>query len=305
MSVRSLQHRDVHADALESHHAIYPITLNRPSPWSLKWAAMFSVVAGSMSKMATPEITTGYADVNGLRLYYEMHGNGSPLVLLHGGMLTLDLNFATLIPTLAKKHRVIGVEMQGHGRTADIDREISLANLSSDIVALLDVLQIDRAHVLGHSLGAAVALELGVSCPDRVRSLVPVSASVRPDGMHEDLSDPGRQATSTRMPTAQDFTDFSDAYERLSPHPEHFKEFLATLSASAAALTGWTDQQLAGITAPSLIVVGDHDFMTVEHAALMLDLIPGSQLAVLPGTTHMQATRRADLLLPMLDAFLD
>lgn len=222
-----------------------------------------------------------------------------------GGLLTIDLNFASLIPTLAKKHRVIGVEMQGHGRTADIDREITPANSASDVVALLDALGIDRAHVLGHSMGGAVTLELGVSHPERVRSLVPVSASVRPDGMHEDLSDPAKQATSTRMPTAQDFADFSEAYKRLCPHPEHFDEFLTTLSASAADLQGWTDEQLAGITAPSLIVVGDHDFTTVEHAALMLELIPGSQLAVLPGTTHMQATRRADLLLPMLDAFLD
>jgi len=251
------------------------------------------------------ETTNGYADVNGLHLYYETYGEGSPLVLLHGGMLTIDLNFATLIPTLAKKHRVIGVEMQGHGRTADIDREITPANSASDVVALLGVLGIDRTHVLGHSMGAAVTLELGVSHPERVRSLVPVSASVRPDGMHEDLSDPAKQATSTRMPTAQDFADFTEAYTRLSPHPEHFDEFLTTMSASAADLQGWTDEQLAGITAPTLIVVGDHDFTTVEHAALMLELIPGSQLAVLPGTTHMQATRRADLLLPMLDAFLD
>ncbi len=246
-----------------------------------------------------------YADVNGLHLYYETHGQGSPLVLLHGGMLTIDLSFATLIPTLASKHTVIGVELQGHGRTADIDREIRPANSASDVVALLDVLGIDRTHVLGHSMGAAVTLELGVSHPERVRSLVPISASVRPEGMHEDLRDPAKQATSTRMPTAQDFTNFSEAYQRLSPHPEHFTEFLTTLSASAADLQGWTDEQLAAITAPTLIVVGDHDFTTVEHAALMLKLIPGSQLAVLPGTTHMQATRCAELLLPMLDAFLD
>ncbi|MGI8753707.1 MAG: alpha/beta fold hydrolase [Acidimicrobiales bacterium] len=251
------------------------------------------------------ETTSGYADVNGLHLYYETCGTGSSLVLLHGGLLTIDLNFATLIPTLAKKHRVIGVELQGHGRTADIEREITPANSASDVVALLDVLGIDRAHVLGHSMGGAVTLELGVSYPERVRSLVPVSASVRPDGMHEDLSDPAKQATSTRMPTAQDFADFTEAYKRLSPHPEHFDEFLKTMSAAAADLQGWTDEQLAGITAPTLIVVGDHDFTTVEHAALMLELIPGSHLAVLPATTHIQATQRADLLLPMLDTFLD
>ncbi|MGI8881502.1 MAG: alpha/beta fold hydrolase [Jatrophihabitans sp.] len=251
------------------------------------------------------ETTSGYADVNGLHLYYETYGTGSPLVLLHGGMLTIDLNFAKLIPTLAVKHQVIGVELQGHGRTADIERAFTPANSASDVIALLDILGIERTHVLGHSMGAAVTLELGVNHADRVLARVPISASVRPDGMHEDLSDPAGQATSTRMPTSQDFAEFAEAYQRLSPHPEHFDEFLSSLSASAADLQGWTDEQLAGITAPTLIVVGDHDFVTVEHAALMLELIPGSQLAVLPGTTHMQATRRADLLLPMLDTFLD
>jgi pimeloyl-ACP methyl ester carboxylesterase len=251
------------------------------------------------------ETTSGYADVNGLHMYYETAGVGTPLVLLHGGMLTIDLNFASLIPTLARKHRVIGVELQGHGRTADIDRPITPANLATDVVALLDVLGIDRAHILGHSMGAAVTLELGVNHPDRVLSLVPVSGSVRPSGMHPDLADPSRHAESTRMPTAQDFADFSEAYAKLSPHPEHFNEFLQALSGSNADLLGWSDEQLASITAPTLIVLGDHDFVTIEHAALMLELIPGSQLAVLPGTTHMEATRRPDVLLPLLDAFLD
>jgi pimeloyl-ACP methyl ester carboxylesterase len=177
--------------------------------------------------------------------------------------------------------------------------------MASDVVGLLDHLGIDRAHVLGHSMGGAVTLELAVSHPNRVRSIVPISASVRPDGMHEDLIDPSRHATSTRMPTQQDFADFRDAYARLSPHPEHFDEFLATLSASNTDLQGWSDEQLAGITAPTLLVQGDHDFVTVEHAALMQQLIPGAHLAVLPNTTHMRATRRADLLLPMLADFLD
>jgi pimeloyl-ACP methyl ester carboxylesterase len=112
-------------------------------------------------------------------------------------------------------------------------------------------------------------------------------------------------ATSTRMPTQQDFVEMRDAYERLSPHPERFEAFLADLSASNEDLKGWTDEQLAGITAPLLHVMGDHDFTTIEHAGLMLELIPGSQLAVLPGTTHMQVTRRPELLLPMLETFLD
>jgi pimeloyl-ACP methyl ester carboxylesterase len=246
----------------------------------------------------------GYADVNGLHLYYEVHGEGSPLVLLHGGMLTIDLNFAGLIPTLAERHQVIGVEAQGHGRTADIDRTITPAALASDVVGLLDHLDIPAASVFGHSMGAATAMELAVSHPDRVRAVVAASVSVRRDGLHEDLTDPSRWTTSTRMPTAQDFTDFREAYLRLSPHPEHFDEFLEALSASNADTEGWSDEQLAQVTVPVLLVLGDHDFTTVEHGAVMLDLLPHAQLAVLPGTTHMQVTRRADLLLPMLERFL-
>jgi pimeloyl-ACP methyl ester carboxylesterase len=261
----------------------------------------FDVVPGRTDM----ETTSGYADVNGLHMYYETAGVGSPLVLLHGGMCTIDLSFASLIPPLAKKHRLIAVELQGHGRTADIDRPITPSNSAADVAALLDVLGIDRAHVLGHSMGGEVALELGVNHPDRVRSLVPVSVWVRPDGMHPDLADPSRYADSTRLPTAQDYADMAEAYRKLSPHPEHFDEFFATLASSSADPQGWNDEQLASITAPTLIVLGDHDFATIEHAGLMLELIPGSQLAVLAGTTHMQATRRPDLLLPLLDAFLD
>jgi pimeloyl-ACP methyl ester carboxylesterase len=249
---------------------------------------------------------SGYADVNGLHMYYEIHGgSGTPLVLLHGGVLTIDLNYSGLIPTLAQRHRVIGVETQGHGRTADIDRDMTYANMASDVVGLLDHLGIDRAHVAGHSMGGGTTLELAVHHPDRVRSVVPMSASVRPEGAHEDLTDPSRHATSPRMPTQQDFADMAEAYARLAPHPERFEELPMRTMTSVEGWTGWTDEELAGVTAPTLIVMGDRDFTTNAHAALMQELIPGSQLAILPGTTHMQVTRRADLLLPMLAAFLD
>jgi len=177
--------------------------------------------------------------------------------------------------------------------------------LAGDVVALLDHLDIAAAHMVGHSMGGATALELAINHPDRVRRIVAASVSVRPDGLHEDLTDPARQATSSRMPSPQEFAELRDAYLRLSPHPEHFDDFLATLSASDADTRGWSDAQLAGIRAPVLLVIGDRDFTTVAHGALMQELIPGSQLAVLPDTTHMAVTRRADLLLPMLARFLD
>jgi pimeloyl-ACP methyl ester carboxylesterase len=253
--------------------------------------------------MGITATTTGYADVNGLHLYYETYGSGAPLVLLHGGMLTIDLNFATLIPTLAQTHTVIGVEMQGHGRTANIDREITYPNLASDVVALLDHLGIERAAVLGHSLGGGVALELAVSHPGRVSAIVPISASVSKDGMHPDLLDPSTFETSPIMPTAQDFADFKEAYERLSPHPEQFDAFLMSLSGMDSDFAGWTDEQLAAISCPVLIIQGDTDFTLIAHAGVMLAKIPGSALAVVPATTHMQVTRRDTMLLPILEQF--
>ncbi|MBA8794855.1 pimeloyl-ACP methyl ester carboxylesterase [Friedmanniella endophytica] len=264
---------------------------------------------------ATPEPTsTGYLDLDDLHLFHAVweptgepgeRPSGGPVVLLHGGMLSIDLAWAELIPALRRRHRVIAPELQGHGRTNDTGRSVTPAASAGDVVALLDHLGIDRAHVVGHSMGAAVALELAVSHGDRLLSVVPISGSVRPDGMHADLSDSAAFATSTRMPTADDFAGMQQTYRRLSPHPDHFDDFLATLSASNADLVGWSDEQLAGISAPVLVVQGDHDFVTVAHGELMTQLIPGAQLAVLPGTTHMQATHRTDLLVPLLERFLD
>lgn len=249
---------------------------------------------------------SGYADINGLHLYYEVHGDqGTPVVLLHGGVMTIGLTYPELLPVLANNHRVITVDFQAHGRTADIDRDLSYANLASDVIALLDHLGIERTHVIGHSMGAGTTLELAVSHPDRLLSVVPISGSVHPDGAHPDLADPSTYATSTRMPTEQDFSAMAAAYAAVAPHPERFDELPSRSMTSMNGWTGWTDEQLAGITAPTLIVLGDHDFTTAAHGAVMQDKIPGSRLAVLPGTTHMQAPRRADHLLPMLTAFLD
>lgn len=148
-------------------------------------------------------MSNGYADVNGLHMYYEIHGEqGTPLVLLHGGVMTIDLTWADSIPTLARKHRVIAVEFQAHGRTADIDRDLTNGAPAGDVVALLDHLGIERAHVMGHSMGGGTALELAVDHGDRLLKAVPISASVRPDGSHPDLADPGTYETSPIMPTA-------------------------------------------------------------------------------------------------------
>lgn len=258
--------------------------------------------------MTSSNAPGSYASVNGVNLYYEVHGvRGSaarPLVLIHGGLLTID-SFGPLIPTLAKGREVIGVELQGHGRTADTDREYSVANLSTDVVALLDHLGVERADLFGFSLGGLTALQTAIASPDRVGRLISASAHFRPDGYYDEIFDRSAWATSTRLPTQADFEQMRRDYVRLSPHPEHFDAFNAKVGGMVAAFQGWSDEALRGITAPTLVVIGDNDFMRIEHATAMRDLIPDAQLAVLPGTTHVGVLQRADLLLPMIEGFLN
>jgi len=246
----------------------------------------------------------GYAPVNGLQMYYEVHGEGRPLVLLHGGLMTIDLSFGDLIPPLAASRQVIATELQGHGRTADIDRDIELGYLASDVVGLLDHLGIAEADVLGFSLGGGVVMQLTLDHPDRVGRIIVASISYATDGFHEEITDPARHATSTRMPTEADFNEMRAAYARLAPDPGHFDVFAAKASQAAANLKGWTVDELAGITAPALLVFGDHDFIRLEHAVEMHGLIPGAQLAVLPHARHMDVMRRTDLIVPMVQDFL-
>lgn len=249
--------------------------------------------------MATTGTTGRYASVNGLKLYYEVHGSGHPLVLLHGGLHTIDLSFRALIPLLAPSHRLIAVEMQGHGRTGDVEREPLYPNLADDVVALLDDLGVDRADVLGFSLGGLVALELGMRHPSRVDRLVATAAHYRPDGYH-DLSDPA----SVRMPTPAEFAEMREEYERVAPDPGHFDAFLERMNVVVHGHPGWSEDDLRSIAAPVLLVIGDTDFVRIEHAAEMLELLPAAQLAVLPGTRHTEVPYRTEVLVPLLEGFL-
>jgi pimeloyl-ACP methyl ester carboxylesterase len=240
-----------------------------------------------------------YAAVNGMRLYYEEHGSGHPLVLLHGGLHTVDLSFGALVPLLARSHRLIAVELQGHGRTADIDREPSYPNLADDVAALLEHLGIERADVFGFSLGGLVAIEIGLRHPHRVDRLVLASVNYRPDGGH-DLSDP----TSVRMPTPAEFAEMEEEYRRIAPDPDHWEAFSRRMVGVVSTAPGWSDADMRRIAAPALLVIGDTDFIRIEHAAEMLELIPDAQLAVLPATRHTELTHRTEVLVPLLARFL-
>jgi pimeloyl-ACP methyl ester carboxylesterase len=210
-----------------------------------------------------------YADVNGLHLYYQEHGEGPPLVLLHGGLMTIELNFGVALPALAGHHRVIAVELQGHGRTADVDRPPTFPDFAADVVALLDHLGIERAVV--------------------------ASADHR--------NDRGGEADPARLPTPDDFEAMRDAYVATAPDPGAFDAVAERTSGLVQSFTGWTDDQLRDVQVPVLILVGDTDFIHVENAAEAMRLLPQGQLAVLPGSTHMDLTR-STLLAPVIEAFL-
>ncbi|MEV6537751.1 alpha/beta hydrolase [Streptomyces sp. NPDC051665] len=253
----------------------------------------------------TVPTSSAHTKVNGQEMYYEIHGteheDRRPLVLLHGGMQTVGLTFGTMLPALSAERYVIAPELQGHGHTADTDRPLTIPDLASDVVALLDELGVRQADFIGFSLGGVVALEIAVRHPERVGRLVPTGTAYSLDGYHDEVRSP--DFSSPRLPGQADFQEMADAYAAVAPHPEHFQDFFAKSSAAANDPLPWTADDLRAVTAPTLLVIGDTDFFHVEHLAEMHRLIPDAQLAVLPGTTHMELMRRK-VLLPLITEFL-
>lgn len=238
-------------------------------------------------------------NVNGIDLYYEVHGSGTPLVLLHGGLQTIDLCFGDVLPALAKTRQVIAVELQGHGHTPDTEREFAFTHIADDLVALLDHLGVERADIFGFSLGGVAALQTAIRHPNRVGRLVLASTHFRPDGYQDGIFSGER---TDLLPTERDFQDMAEAYAAVAPDPDHFAAFAAKVSA-VIEVVSWSAEEVRTISAPTLILVGDTDFVRIEHATLMRDLIADAQLAVLPDTTHMTLIRN-DLTVPIVDRFL-
>jgi pimeloyl-ACP methyl ester carboxylesterase len=241
--------------------------------------------------------------INGIDLYHEVHGAGPPLVVLHGGVMNAETCFGAMLPRLAEAHQVIAVDLQGHGHTADTDRPVSLAAFAGDVVGLLDHLGIDRADLFGFSLGSLVATEMAVTHPTRVGRLVLASGHIRADGYHPEIQDPAQ--TSPLLPTEEDFEAMRAAYEAVAPDPRQFFPFLEKMQPVVSEFVGWSDAAISSIAGPTLLIIGDRDFVRLEHAALMLDLFPQAQLAVLPGTTHVEVIQRAEALLALIEPFLD
>jgi pimeloyl-ACP methyl ester carboxylesterase len=280
-----------------------------PNMWKTAFLLMMLVTA-DVSAQQKP--TTSYAPVNGLKMYYEIHGSGEPVVLLHGAFMTITNNWAGWIGELAKTRKVIAVEMQGHGRTLDIPRDITNENLADDVATLLEQLKIARADLIGYSMGGAVAMHTAIRHPDKVRKVVVISSMFRRDGMVKEA-----RGAIPKL-TADDFkgSPIETEYKKLSPTPDNFPNFVKHILATASKGHDFGADKLKATTSPMFFIHGDADGVRLEHVAEMFRLKGGeihgdmkprsaSRLAVLPNTTHVTLMQRMPVIVPMVNDFLD
>jgi pimeloyl-ACP methyl ester carboxylesterase len=233
---------------------------------------------------------TGYAPVNGLRIYFEIHGNVDaaqpPLVLLHGGGDTIKTSFGHILPELSRHRQIIAFEQQGYGHTADIaDRAFSFEQSADDTAALLNYLHIENADLFGFSNGGTIALQVAIRHPNIVRKLVVASALFRRDGAFPWLWDAMAMARLENMPS-----ELQEAYLEVAPHPENLRMFHDKAAQRVREFKDIPTDAIRSIAAPTLIVVGDMDVVRPEHAVETFRLLQDAQLAVLPGTDHMTVT---------------
>jgi pimeloyl-ACP methyl ester carboxylesterase len=278
-----------------------PLTLHR------------TILAGMASVFATTahaQDQTGRTTSGDLDIYYEVHGDlgtdTTPFLVLHGGMGSIASDFGDLLPILADQAPVIGIEQQGHGHTGGRDAPVSLSSMRADTLAVLDALEVVRVHAVGFSMGGMLALELGVSAPGRLETLTAISVSQNVDGMHPAIVEMNRNPDSAPspealelIPTDEDFAEMQAAFADNPDGPDQFQRTFRQLQSFMVSGWGWSDEELGSIDVPTLILLGDTDFMSVEHAGRMAELVD-AQLAVLPDTTHLSIMKRADWLAPLI-----
>lgn len=272
-------------------------------------AAFVPAIAAAQEKP-----TTGYAPVNGLKMYYEVHGSGDPVVLLHGEFMAISGDWSEWIAELSKTRKVIAVEMQGHGRTADINRDITYENLSDDVAGLLDYLKIERADIVGYSLGAGTAMMTAIRHPEKVRKVVSISHPIRRDGWVKEANDFWPNFSLEMMKGTPAETE----REKLNPVPGSFPAFFAHIKAAAMRPWDFGADKFKATKAPMFFIFGDVDGVRMEHITEMYALKgggnihgdmhpqrPESRLAIIPNTTHVTLINRMSAIIPMINDFLD
>jgi pimeloyl-ACP methyl ester carboxylesterase len=252
----------------------------------------------------------GRVEVNGMKMYYEVSGSGDPLIVLHGAYMNIP-SMGAIVPKLAKTHRVYALELQGHGRTTDINRPITYRHLADDVAAFMDAVGLKKADVFGYSMGAVVGLQLVIRHAEKVDQLVAASVAYDVEGWQPAFKAFIPQMTVemiTKMPFAED-------YKKLAPNPDGFPELARKLIALEKEPMAW-GEDVKAIKTPVLIITGDSDVATLEHSVAMFRLLgggvmgdmgkplPASRLAVMPATSHTAVITQPDLLHAFIEPFL-
>ena len=253
----------------------------------------------------------GYVPVNGIKVYYEVYGEGKPIVLLHGAFYTIDMNWGQLIPELSKTRKVIAIEMQGHGHTPFSDRELSITTLANDVEKVMDYLKIDSADVAGFSMGGSVAYQFAVQSPKRLRKLVIISSTYKTNGWLPIVNGGFKDF----KPEFFDNTPIKTAYDAVAPDKTKWRKFLEQMFAFAKVPYNVGDSDISKIAAPVLIISGDND--GTDKVELMktyqllgggvsadLQPMPKSQLAIVPSQGHVSLMMQTTTILNYLNGFL-
>jgi pimeloyl-ACP methyl ester carboxylesterase len=267
-------------------------------------------VAGIASAQQKP--TTGYAPVNGIKVYYEVYGEGKPIVLLHGAFYTIEMNWAQLIPELSKTRKVIAIEMQGHGHTPFSDRKLDIATLASDVEGVMNYLKVDSADVAGFSMGGSVAYQLAVQSPKRVRKLVIISSTYKSSGWLPVVNG----GFKNFKPEFFDNTPIKAAYDAVAPDKTKWAKFLEQMIAFAGVPFDVGDSNISKIAVPVLIISGDNDGLDKIELMKTYQLLgggvsadlgpmPKSHLAVVPSQGHVSLMMQSKTILGYLDGFLE
>jgi pimeloyl-ACP methyl ester carboxylesterase len=274
--------------------------------------AILLVAAPITYSQSEPAQQSGYAEVNGLNMYYEIHGSGSPLIVLHGALMAIP-TMGEIIPRLAETRQVIAVELQGHGRTADIiDRPLSYEQMADDVAAFMAAINLEQADVFGYSMGGGVALQLAMRHPEKIDRLVIASAGYSTAAYYPGFFDMLQLITADMFAGSPPEVD----YQQLAPQPENFPQLVEKMVQLDSPAQDWPAADVQALESPTLIIIGDSDSIRPEHAVDLFRLrgggvdgelagLPNAQLAILPGTTHIGMLFRVDWLESMITEFLD
>lgn len=282
---------------------------NIPKSVSIIAVLLFMVfnTSGQQSKPAD----SGYAPVNGIKVYYEVYGEGKPLVLLHGAFMTIEGNWSQLIPELSKTRKVIAIEFQGHGHTQFSDRKLSHTNLASDVSGVMDYLKIESADVVGYSMGGSVAYQFAIQNPKKVKKIVIISSTYKTSGWLPEISD----TFKTWKPELFANSPMKTAYDAVAPDKTKWTKFIEQMIAFAATPFDMGETNIAKISAPVLIISGDNDGLDKIELMKTYQLLgggvsadlapmPKSQLAIIPSQGHVSLMMQTKTILSYLDDFL-